>query len=279
VKWIRDRVETGLLVQSDLLAAEVQLATFQQRAVAAEGEVIIARRTLATALGRPHDSFEPVGALTSASFPLPAIDDLLQAATSSRHDLHVARLDTKIAQAERRTATGALLPRVDAFANFGASGASISEHDSDHVVGVVTSWRLLDAAAWTRRRRAIEQIALANARETETTNQAELAVVTAYEHTRAAAARDAIASHAIAQAEEVRRIVHDRYEQGLTSITELLRAEDALLDARVLAADARFEQSIAYAELLQSSGQLDSLDAFHASTELVPDQTRGETRQ
>jgi outer membrane protein TolC len=48
----------------------------------------------------------------------------------------------------------------------------------------------------------------------------------------------------------------------LTSITEVLRAQTALLEARLLALDAIYDHSISYAELLQSSGRLDSLDMF-----------------
>jgi outer membrane protein len=262
LKRIRDRVDTGLLVQSDLLAAEVQSATFRQRAVAARGEAAIARRALANALGRPHESFEPIGALVTRDLPLPELSDLVASGVDARSDVRTSRLDQTIAATQQRAATGALLPRIDAFANWGASGGSISQRNSDHTLGVVATWRIADPTVWEERRRAAEEVKIAEARHTQTMNDAELAIVTAWEHTRAAAARETIASQSIAQADEVLRIVRDRYEQGLTSITEVLRAQTALLEARLRALDAIYDHSISYAELLQSSGRLDSLDMF-----------------
>ena len=40
VKWTRDRFQNGLVVQSDLLAAEVQLAEFRQQQIDADGDVV-----------------------------------------------------------------------------------------------------------------------------------------------------------------------------------------------------------------------------------------------
>lgn len=262
LKTIRDRVETGLLVQSDLLASEVQLATFRQRAIAAEGEAVIARRALANALGRPHESFEPDGALITAELPLPSAGELLASGVEARSDVRSARLGEKIAASGQRIATGALLPRLDGFAQWGASGASFSKQNSDHTAGVVMSWRLADPAVWEERRRAAEEMKIAQARRAQTTNAAELEIVAAYEHTRAAAARETIASRSIAQAEEVLRIVGNRYEQGLTPITEVLRAQTALLEARLLALNAIYDHYVSYAELLQSSGRTGSLELF-----------------
>ncbi|HSN67984.1 MAG TPA: TolC family protein, partial [Thermoanaerobaculia bacterium] len=54
VASIRDRAETGLVVRSDLLAAEVQLADLVQRRIEAEGNVAIARAALGAALGLPR---------------------------------------------------------------------------------------------------------------------------------------------------------------------------------------------------------------------------------
>ncbi len=261
-KRIRDRVETGLLVQSDLLAAEVQLATFRQRAVTAEGETAIARRALSDVLGRPHESFEPGGALVPRDLPLPELSTLVGPGVEARSDVRSARLNETIATTRQRVATGAVLPRLDLFANVGASGGSLSQRNSDHTYGVAATWHLADPAIWAERRRAAEEVKIAEARSAETANGAELEIATAWEHARAAAAREVIASQSIAQADEALRIVRNRYESGLTSITEVLRAQTALLEARLLALRAIYDHSISYVQLLQSSGRLDSLDMF-----------------
>ena len=262
VKRIEDRVDAGLLVLSDLLSARVQLAAFQEREIAAGGELAIARRVLAVAVGRPHDNFEPVGSLASVNFPLGDLDELLASGAQSRSDLRTAALEGKIATSRRRTADAAFLPRLDAFANWGASGQTFTDHNTDHTVGLVATWRLPSPAVAAARTRAAEELNVAAARNVETTSAAELEIATAWERARAADARKTITADSIAQADEALRIVRDRYEQGLTPITEVLRAQSALVETRLLNLHAIYDQYIAYAQLLQASGRLDSVEPF-----------------
>ncbi|HAF24778.1 MAG TPA: hypothetical protein DCK93_18055, partial [Blastocatellia bacterium] len=51
LKRIKDRFETGFVVRSDLLAAEVQVAEFRQQKIQAIGELATAQAALNTALG------------------------------------------------------------------------------------------------------------------------------------------------------------------------------------------------------------------------------------
>lgn len=266
-KRIQNRVDAGLLVLSDLLAAKVQLAAFQQRDIAAAGELAIARRALAITIGRPHERFEPAGALPTLDVPLGDLGALLASGTQSRSDVRAAALEARIAASQSHTANGALLPRLDAFASWGASGQSFSEHNSDHTVGVVASWRFPNPAASGERARAVEAMKAAAARNEETASAAELEIVTSWEHARAAEGRRTIAAATIAQAEEALRIVHDRYEQGLTPITEVLRAQSSLVEAKVLHFRALYDHTIAYAQLLRATGALDSVQHFQQTND------------
>ena len=264
-KRIQDRVDAGLLVLSDLLAAKVQLAAFQQRDIGAAGDLAIARRALAIAIGRPHERFEPAGSLADINFPLGDLDELLASGTTSRSDVRTADFEERIAASQRHSANAALLPRLDAFASWGSSGQSFSEHNTDHTAGVTATWRLPSLAVIGERARALEVMKVAAARKEEATSAAELEIASAWEHARAAEGRTTIAARTIAQAEEALRIVRDRYEQGLTPITEVLRAQSSLVEARLLNLHAIYDHYIAYAQLLQATGALDSVQPFQAN--------------
>jgi len=56
--------------------------------------------------------------------------------------------------------------------------------------------------------------------------------------------------------------VQDRYENGLTTITELLRAQTALVGARLALLAAHHQVISGYAELLRSTGGLHEIDPF-----------------
>ena len=63
LKRIKDKFETGFVVRSDLLAAEVQVSEFRQQKIQAIGELAIAQAALNTALGLPVNS--PTRSLTN----------------------------------------------------------------------------------------------------------------------------------------------------------------------------------------------------------------------
>ena len=64
------------------------------------------------------------------------------------------------------------------------------------------------------------------------------------------------------QAREALRIVQDRYASGITTITELLRAETALVRARSDVLAARYDQYVGYANVLFATGQLKDVGPF-----------------
>jgi outer membrane protein TolC len=82
----------------------------------------------------------------------------------------------------------------------------------------------------------------------------------------AAAQRAAAARDAADQAKESLRIVQNRYESGLTTITELLRAQTAQLDARTLYWNALQDWQVAQAQLERASGVLTPESQLIANT-------------
>jgi outer membrane protein TolC len=261
VAKIRNLAETGLVVQSDLLAAEVQLAELQQRRIEAEGNVSIARASLSAALGLP--SQERIELTTKMTAP-PAADlplaELIAGAPQSRADLVGSDVAARAAALETRIARGSWLPRLDAFATFGASGPSISDNDDDTLYGAVVTLDILQPGRWGRvaEARAGEKAAEAEAEHLR--RNAEVEILSA--HYRLTAARQSldVAERNVARAEEAFRIVRDRYGEGLTTITEQLRAQTALLGARLNLLAAQSAARVSYAGVLLASGRLDSID-------------------
>jgi len=263
VKSIRDRYETGLLVESDLLAAEVQLADFRQKQIDAEGNQIIARKALCSVMGLPLDTELTIaGELLPIDFVIESRETLLTEGLERRQDVQIAALTTQQATLGKRIAGGQFLPRVDGFASWGASGTSISDQNDDHALGVVVSWNILAPGRAYRLSEARAGELASQASSDKTRDDAELDVESSYHRFLAAQQRVARGEKAAEQATETLRIVRDRYEQGLTTITEVLRAQTAAVGARLARLGSLYDDYVGYAGVLRATGSLTGIEAF-----------------
>ncbi|MFA6956105.1 MAG: TolC family protein [Thermoanaerobaculia bacterium] len=263
VASIRSRFETGLVVQSDLLAAEVQLSNYREQLIAAQGEKAIAYRSLANVVGVPSDTPLVVSAdLTPPSFPDMPYAELLAAGMEKRADVQIASLGRRQAALGSRIAKGQFLPRVDTFANWGQSGETMSNQNDDTVVGVSVSWNILDPGRAYRVSEARAQELGAEAGVDQVRSEAELDILTAHSRYMTARQRLVVGESAAAQAAEAARIVRDRYDAGLTTITEVLRADTTAVAARLARLAANYEYMTGYAELLRATGQFESIAPF-----------------
>jgi outer membrane protein TolC len=93
-------------------------------------------------------------------------------------------------------------------------------------------------------------------------NEIQLEVIRALENYVVAEHQLEVAEAALSLAVEGLRITQDRYEEGLTTITDLLRAQTALVRARMNALSSRSNQYVGYAGLLFATGDLNGVDAF-----------------
>ncbi|HFB98708.1 MAG TPA: TolC family protein, partial [Bryobacterales bacterium] len=96
----------------------------------------------------------------------------------------------------------------------------------------------------------------AEAKKREAEAGVRLQVRQAYADLMAAQERVEVASAAVAQAEESLRIIKNRYEAGLATVTDLLRNETALLEARTRRLAALYDQRVAAAMLELATGAL-----------------------
>jgi outer membrane protein TolC len=87
-------------------------------------------------------------------------------------------------------------------------------------------------------------------------------VARAYHQYRTAVQQLEVTEAALSQAEEALRIIQDRYEAGLTTVTDLLRAETALVRARMNVTTATGAQYISYASILLATGEFNDVHAF-----------------
>ncbi len=263
VKQIRDRFQNGLVVESDVLAGEVQLGEFRENQIESEGDVTVAYSTLDTVLGLPTLTTQKVrGELIDKQFELPQKEELLRLALLHRPDYVQAGYDIRSTQEAVLGAKGEYLPKLDLLGNYGVSGKDLSSGSSDYTISANLTFNLFDPGRRARVSKARAAESMAVAEQKHLASQIRLEVVRAYEQYVSARERLAVARKLIGQATETHRIVRNRYREGLTTVTEVLRAETALVRTHLNLVAARYDHYISYAHVLLSCGRLTDIQPF-----------------
>ena len=252
----RARREAGLVTEADVLAVDVQLADMRQRQIAASGDLAVARMQLAEAVGLPLTDavvpLRPAPRLASADG-----DALIRDALTTHPDLRQADVRVQLADNGRRTARAALLPSVGVQAGWEFNGATLGAQQSSWVVGAelrVNVFRgFADTAQISEARHAH---ARATAERERVERRIEVDVRGALAQLAAARAREEAGRAALSQARESQRIIRDRYEGGLATVTDVLRAAEATLDAESRATGAEMDVVLRTVALDRALGRL-----------------------
>ena len=253
----KDLSELGRITDADSLAAEVEAAMAEQRLLEARGGERIALADLNVRIGN-SDFLElvPDSDLAERFFPVGESTDLVSLAFENRPDWKSARLGVESSEADLRSAKGAWLPRVDAFANFGYSSPMEGKGSSDYMYGMSLSYDIFDAGRTARTSQASGAKVIAEAKLDSERNRIRIEVIRAEQNFKTARARVQVLVKSADQAAEVLRISRDRYQNGLTTLTEVLRAEAALSNARQETLSARHDYLVAHSALLMATGRL-----------------------
>jgi outer membrane protein len=265
IKRARDMFETGLVVQSDLLAAQVQLAEFRQEQIQRLGELATAQAALNTALGLSVETRQQLsGELLNRAFTVDGVEVLSSLALQNRPDYQQAVLASRVSSIELRGARGEWLPRVDAFVTAGRSSGNFIGGSGDYAAGGTVTFNVFDSGRKARIAQGEAAESIAAAEQEQLANQIRFEVVRAYQQYISARERLKVVAEVSAQANETLRIVQDRYQAGITTITELLRAQTALVRARSDVLAARYDQYVGYASVLRATGQLKDVGVFES---------------
>jgi len=263
VKRIRDRFDQGMVVQSDLLAMEVQLAEFKQQAAQAAGDVKTARAALNTVLAQPVSTQEVLqGQLEEQRFPARSQAELVSLALENRPDYRRSEIEVQLARQDLKTTKGQYWPDLNLFGQVGHSTQTFANGSGDFAVGAKLTFKILDFGRGARSDQISAASEAARAQEQHKANEIQFEVVKAYQNFLTAQEKVTVAVSAVDQAEETLRIVKDRHGVGLTTITEVLRSQTALLRARLNLLASRYEYYVGYAQTLLAAGMLTDANQF-----------------
>jgi len=258
------RYESGVVVQSDLLSAQVRLAGRQEELIRARNNVAFAGAQLDTAMGvAPDTQFQLSQALSQGALPQAALDDLEKQALASRPDLKQIEAQQMAQERSVSIAKSAFGPRLNAFGGWETESATLSQVQGNNwVAGVELQLDLFQGGAkkaeLTRARALQERMAAAHQGASD---QVRLELRRAYYDFDSARQQVGVAQAAVGQAEESMRINQNRYDAGITTITDLLTIEEALRRAQTDYWEAVYRLRTSYANLELATGTLSASSA------------------
>jgi len=251
--------QAGTVVDSDLLSAKVFVAQMKDRQIRAQNDLATAEMQLARLMGLPVEShLQLAGNLNEPNGLSKSLQEWTQTALAERPALRAAQLQETAVDDERKAAKAEFGPTIALFGTTernamtmaGPSGTNWTAGarlDFNLFAGGATKARLAEATAHANK--AKHNVEWFRSGVT-------LEVRKAFLDAEAAAQRATAARDAADQAKESLRIVENRYEAGLTTITELLRAQTAQLDARTLYLNALQDWQVSQAQLERAAGVL-----------------------
>ncbi|MEO8278016.1 MAG: TolC family protein [Thermoanaerobaculia bacterium] len=255
VEIARAYAAQGMLVRSDMLRAEVELARIDDLLAEAHGNARTAESNLAFRLGEPIDTRYDLEALADPP-PIAEQRDGWLASSGSRSDLAAARKLLEAGDLEAKAVQGGVWPRIGLVVRhdlvddvlFGSRGDSTT-------IAALASFDLYDGG----RRRAAMAAARADAEAGHADVERfsagiELETKQAFEAATVALERRRTAAAALAAAAETVRIIEDRFRAGVVRSIDLLDAATAQREAEMRELAARADAWLTHLHLALAAG-------------------------
>jgi outer membrane protein len=257
----RANVQAGMVVESDLLSAQVNRAAREQALIRARNAAALSRAQLNHEMGvSPDMQFEPAELLGEKVFPSASLDELEKRALAQRPDLQGVALQQAVQADGVRAAKASFGPRLNAIADWELDNPRFAGGGGNNwLAGVEIQIDLFDGGA--KRARLQHERAMKgriDALHDAAISGIRLEVRKAYLDFDAARQQVEVARAAVGQAQESLRIGQNRYEAGLSTITDLLRMQEAAVRAQTDYSQALYRLQTNYANLELATGTLDA---------------------
>jgi outer membrane protein len=256
----KDRFDSGVVVESDYLSAQVRLATRKQELNHAQNNLALAGAQLSTTMGVSTETdFDPTDTLAERDLPATSLEEAEKQAVEIHPDLKRVRSQEAAQQQSVSIAKSAFGPRVNAFADWEADNPTFvaGGGGNNWLAGVEVQFDLFEGGAkraQISRERAMQEKVVA-AKEMAS-DAVRLEVRRAYYDLDEARQQIEVARATIAESQESLRINQNRYDSGLSTITDLLAAEEASRRSQTDYWEAIYHYHTGYANLELASGTL-----------------------
>ncbi len=252
----QDRRKAGLAAGIDVLRAQVQLQSQQQRLIVAENDFAKEKLILARAIGLPPaQEFVLTDTIPYVQFPVPTLADALEQAYRNRGDYQAALDRVRAAELQRKAALGRGRPSLNLDADYAATGQRVDQNHGTFAVAATLNIPVFQGGRV--RGEVLEADAALNKRQAEAEElraRLHFEIQTAFLDLKSAEERVKVAGSAQALAEEQVTETRDRFAAGVTNTIEVVQSQEALATASENYISSLYAFNIAKASLARTLG-------------------------
>ena len=252
---------SGVVPGIDVLRAQVQLQTQQQRVVSAENDLAKEKLNLARAIGLPQgQAFTLTDSFVKDAVTVPPLDQALATALESRPDYKRSLTLIKAAEQTRKAAEARRLPSMQVSADYGDIGRSLGF--SHGTVGLQGTLSIPIFTGERTRAEILESDSLLEQRKAESSNlrgRIEYEIRTANLDIQSAAEQVKVAQSARDLAQQQLAQAQDRFAAGVTNGLEVTQSQETVATAEENYISSLYALNLAEAALARGMGTAEKM--------------------
>lgn len=224
-KDANNKFTQGIVARNDVLAATVEQANAQQKVVQVSNQIDIAKARYNQLLNR-NLAAEVKLANQVPKSPAGSLKELNELALKQRPELSVLAQQIESLEQQSKSVSAGLLPQISLNGGYQYEQNRYQVHEGMWMVNVGIQWKLFDGSTRHKSDAIVRQAIALKEQRDELMSMIGLQVRQAWLDSQETQKRIDVAKQTIAQANENMKVSIDRYQQGLATNTELLKAED-----------------------------------------------------
>ena len=262
VEDLKNLLQAGIIIENDLLRAELALSNAQLQNVRAVNGVRLANTALCNVLAIDQSTvIEPTEIAIVDDTALPPLNDLSTQAIGSRPDYIAFGNNIKILDRVKAIRKAEYLPKFALVANY-----DWKRPNREYEPEFYGSWNInlvatLGIFNWGQRHHEIQKVKAQKRQLTELHEQladyVRFEVRQAYQLVEESLQEVRIAEQAVAQAEENFRVTSTNYEAGVLTNSDLLDAQIGLTQAKIVLVQAKTQYMSAVASLQAATSDIE----------------------
>lgn len=247
--------DQGVVARNDLLAANVELVNARQLLVQSNNQLDIARAHYNQLLDR---NLADTVTLTHQfpGIPQGTLNDLSNNALKQRPELFELAQQIESLYQQAQSIKAGLLPQVAVNGGYQYQENRYQAFQGMWMANVGLEWKLFDGSSHHRSDAITRQAISLKEQSDDLTSIISLQVRQAWLDLQETQKRIAVTQQAIAQAEENLKVTTERYQQGLATNTDVLKAEDLRTTTLDNFNNAKYDAALATLHLRRAVGVL-----------------------